>query len=89
MHVLCWAFVGLLLGVYWARVGSMLGCVTVLGLCWAMLDLCCANVGTILGCTEACWAVRAYVGPMLSFHVGPMLGPCGAHVGPMLGHVAT
>ena len=93
IYVLCWAFVGRMLGVCWAHVGAAFGLVghmfshdgpifwvhvgPMSVLCWGMLG----HFGPMLG---PCWA---YVGPccLCWAHFGPML----AHVGPILGHVET
>ena len=77
-YVLCWAFVGRMLGVCWSHDGSMLG------LCWGMLN----HVGPCWAYVEACWAMLglcwAHVGPMLRH-----LGPCWAYVEVTLGHVGA
>ena len=66
---LCWAFVGLMLGVCWAHVGS------IVGPCWAQ-GLCCAHVGPIL----ALGPMASHIGILA--YVEPMLSLCWAYVGP-------
>ena len=88
MFYVGWAFVGLMLGVCWAHVGSMLGRVgPILGHLGPMLRPCWAYIGPV-------WAMLRHVGSNWAHFgsmFGPMLGPCwvyvSAHVGPMLGHV--
>jgi hypothetical protein len=74
IYVLCWAFVGRMLGVCWAHVGSVLG----LGRCWAYVVTRWAMLGPYWA-SEAC---RAILDPCWAY-----VGPCWASVAPMLGHL--
>ena len=78
IYVLCWAFVGRMLGVCWAHVGSVLG----LGRCWAYVVTrwrCWVHIGPLRH-VGPFWT---HVGPMLA-RAGPLLHPCWAILSPSL-----